>query len=110
MGVYKLIDKETFLKHLEKWQAVIRDVMKRYQKALEKETEGWKRGIYMMLIGECRKALEHNEVLRIRAEIEEPYLLYYLDERGNLSIMRVLPEESKKILKKYKKINKNPYL
>jgi len=107
MGVYKIIDKKTFLAHLEKWQAVIRDVMKRYQNALKEETEGYKRGILQMMIGECRKALHHNEVLRIRAEIEEPYLIYYLDERGNLSIMRALPEEIQDLLKRHK--NKSPY-
>ncbi|MHA1664283.1 MAG: hypothetical protein ACTSVW_00405 [Candidatus Njordarchaeales archaeon] len=93
----KILSKEQWLKEIEEWQETIKEILGRYMKLYSSEKDLYKKSIYMLMIEECKKALHHNEILKVRAEVEADYLLFMKDEKGDLVLKRLLPRERKEL-------------
>ena len=101
------ITKEEFKRRLALFNTELLKLAMRYTKLAEQTQSKRKLAWIQKQIEDIRKDMEFHNEMMLRADIEDGYLLYWIDEEGNVSMRRCTSEEYKKI---YNKKGKQTYI
>jgi hypothetical protein len=101
------ITKEEFKHLLATFNTDLLRIAMRYTKLAEQTKNKRKLAWIQKQIEDIRKDIEHHNEMMLRADIEDGYLLFFIDSEGNISMRRCTHEEYEKI---YGKKEKPKYL
>jgi len=91
------ITKEEFKRRLALFNTELLKIAMRYTKLAEKTQSKKELTWLLQQIHDIKQDIDqHNEMMK-RADIEDGYLLFYIDEEGNVSMKRCISEEHEKI-------------
>lgn len=99
MNEIKILSKKEFLKRLNEFNKSLLELSKKYiDLSIKNPNDRW----IQEQIKQLAYDIQHNNEMIRRVEIEDGYLIYYVDETLNLAMTRCSKEEYEEIYKKSK--------